>query len=78
MSCTLYSVHCIQIPPYFTSCQFWPIYGQTGSLTKKSILKLFIFSGPINSITVYIFRAHLPGVYTNIANYIDWVAETLY
>ncbi|XP_023345139.1 serine proteinase stubble isoform X1 [Eurytemora carolleeae] len=23
-------------------------------------------------------RAHLPGVYTNIAMYIDWVAETLY
>ena len=23
-------------------------------------------------------RAHLPGVYTNIAMYIDWIAETLY
>lgn len=24
------------------------------------------------------FRAHLPGVYTNIAMYIDWIADTLY
>ena len=24
------------------------------------------------------FRSHLPGVYTNIAMYIDWIAETLY
>ena len=23
-------------------------------------------------------RAHLPGVYTNIANYVDWVEETVY
>ena len=23
-------------------------------------------------------RAHLPGVYTNIAMYIDWIADTLY
>ncbi len=23
-------------------------------------------------------REHLPGVYTNIANYMDWVSETLY
>ena len=23
-------------------------------------------------------RAHLPGVYTNIANYMDWVEQTLY
>ena len=28
--------------------------------------------------TVYCFRSHLPGVYTNVAMYIDWIAETLY
>jgi secreted trypsin-like serine protease len=23
-------------------------------------------------------RAHLPGVYTNIANYMNWISRTLY
>ena len=29
-------------------------------------------------ISFYCFRSHLPGVYTNVAMYIDWIAETLY
>ena len=39
----LYSVHCVHIPPNFTSCQFWPIQGQqvlySSGITKKNSYK---------------------------------------
>jgi len=36
-----------------------------------------VYSSRLNFV-FFNFRAHLPGVYTNIAMYIDWIAETLY
>ena len=49
------------------------IYGQNIAFIKNGF---FVFN--FHDLIIFIFRAHLPGVYTNIAMYIDWVAETLY